>query len=165
MQKRPIALAILAATLVTAPARAANDASPRAFVAWLYSHYPTSEHRPAFEPFGPDMGRVFHPSLVALIKADQQLASGEVGALDGDPLCDCQDDGGLTFKVAQVRSAGPGRASAVVVRAYPGDREVEDITLDLVQTQGQWRVWDVHSHDTPSMRALLIHSNPRRPTH
>ncbi len=165
MQMRPIALAILAATVVSAPARAASDAGARAFVAWLYSHYPTAEHRPALEPFGPDMGRVFHPNLIALIKQDQRLADGEVGALDGDPLCDCQDDGGLTFRVASVRSTGPGRASAVVVRAYPSDREVEDITLDLVQTQGQWRVWDVHSHDTPSMRALLIQSNHRRPAH
>jgi hypothetical protein len=165
MQMRPIALAILAATLVTAPARAVNDAGARAFVAWLYSHYPTAEHRPAFEPFGPDMARVFHPSLIALIKQDQRLTNGEVGALDSDPLCDCQDDGGLTFKVASVRSAGRARASAVVVRAYPGDKEIEDITLDLVQTQGQWRVYDVHSLDTPSVRALLIHSNQGRPAH
>jgi hypothetical protein len=162
MQMRRIALAILAATLVTAPARAGNVASARSFVAWIYSHYPTATHEPVFDALeGATKRSIFAPSLIALIDEDARLAHGEVGALDGDPLCDCQDDGGLTFKIASVRSAGPARASAVIVRSYADskDPEVGTITLDLTMAKGRWRVYDVRSKDTPSLRAYLIKSN------
>ena len=156
------ALAILAATLVTGQAWAGDVATARAFVAWIYSHYPTSTRRPTFDALGGAARRaIFASSLIALIDEDARLAHGEVGALDGDPLCDCQDDGGMTFKVASVRSADPTHASAVIVRSYADSKapEVETITLDLALTKGRWRVYDVKSKDTPSLRAMLIRSN------
>jgi hypothetical protein len=162
MPLRRIALAILAATLVTAPARGGDIVAARAFVAWIYSHYPTATRLPVFDALGDTTKKsIFAPSLIALIDEDTRLAHGEVGALDGDPLCDCQDDGGLTFRIASVRSVGLTRASAVVVRSYPDSKspEVEAITLDLMKAKGRWRVYDVRSKDTPSLRALLIQSN------
>jgi hypothetical protein len=110
--------------------------------------------------FGKDMAKIFHPRLIALIKEDERLAQGEVGALDSDPICDCQDDTNLTFKIKTVSSAGPARATALVVRRSPNDQpEFEDITLDLARANGHWRVWDVRTKDTPSLRTMLIKSN------
>ncbi len=75
--------------------------------------------RPVFDALGAAHKKaIFAPSLIALFDEDARLAHGEVGALDGDPLCDCQDDGGMAFKIASVRSVDRGRASAVVVRSY-----------------------------------------------
>lgn len=162
MPMRRFALAILAAALVTGPAQAGDVATARTFVAWIYSHYPTSTRRPTFDALGGAAKRaIFAPSLIALIDEDARLAHGEVGALDGDPLCDCQDDGGMTFKIASVRSVDPSHASAVIVRSYADTKapEVETITLDLAMTKGRWRVYDVRSRDTPSLRAMLIQSN------
>ncbi len=167
MPMRRIALAILAAILVTAPVRAGDLTGARTFVAWIYSHYPTSTRRPTFDALeGPTKRAIFAPSLIALIDEDARLAHGEVGALDGDPLCDCQDDGGMTFKIASVRSVDAAHAAAVVVRSYPNSKapEVGTITLDLTVAKGRWRVFDVRSKDTPSLRALLIQSN-RAPAH
>ena len=162
MPMRRFALAILAAALVTGQAQAGDVSAARAFVAWIYSHYPTSTRRPTFDALGGAAKRaIFAPSLIALIDEDARLAHGEVGALDGDPLCDCQDDGGMKFRIASVRSVDPSHASAVIVRSYADSKapEAETITLDLALTKGHWRVYDVKSRDTPSLRAMLIQSN------
>lgn len=156
-----LALVVLAGALVAgAPARAGDAAGARAFVTWVYAHYSSKSGVSTDDVFGKDMPRIFHPSLIALIKEDERLAQGEVGALDSDPICDCQDDTDLTFKIKTVRAAGPARAMALVVRRSPNDQpEFEDITLDLAQANGHWRVWDVRTKDTPSLRAMLIKSN------
>jgi hypothetical protein len=165
VKHRRFALAILASAALAGSAAHAGDlASARAFVAWIYSHYPTSTRHPTFDALGQANKRaIFAPSLIALFDEDARLAHGEVGALDGDPLCDCQDDGGMTFTIARVRFVDPAHAhaAAAVVRSYPDSKppEVETITLDLEMTKGRWRVYDVRSKDTPSLRALLTRSN------
>ena len=60
--------------------------SPRQFVARVYASYAREDYSPLARP-----GSVFAPMLVREIREDQRLAKGEVGYLDGDPLCDCQD--------------------------------------------------------------------------
>jgi hypothetical protein len=163
VKHRRFALAIVASAALAGSAAHAGDlASARAFVAWIYSHYPTSTRHPTFDALSAaNKKAIFAPSLIALFDEDARLAHGEVGALDGDPLCDCQDDGGMTFKIASVRSVDPARASAAVVRSYPDSKppEVKTITLDLAMTKRRWRVYDVRSKDTPSLRALLTRSN------
>ncbi|HEY2178198.1 MAG TPA: hypothetical protein VGH15_06410 [Caulobacteraceae bacterium] len=159
MGLKTLAVAVLAAAAISAPAGAAEAPGARAFVVWLYGHYP-SPHGHEFESLGTQIGRVFHPSLIALIREDSRLAGGEVGALDGDPICDCQDDSGTRFAVTTVRAAGPARAVAAVIRhGTEGPRDIETITLDLALTDGHWRVYDVGTKDTPSLRAYLIKSN------
>jgi hypothetical protein len=158
-----MALAVLAAASMWGPARAADIAGAKAFVGWLYAHYPTAGRAHAFDPLGSAMPRVFHPSLIQLIKEDERLAGDEVPTLDGDPLCDCQDDGGSRFTVRSVRAADFSRATAVVVRS---DDESgggsENITLDLALVNGQWRIYDIGTPDTPSLRAMLLKSNHER---
>ena len=148
-----------AATLLAAVAAQAQDlAGARAFVGRLYAHYPTANRNPAFDPLAaPVEARVFDPSLVRLLDDDRRLAQGEVGSLDGDPLCDCQDDGGMRFTLRSVRAAGANAATAIVIRhATPGDEPAAlPITLDLVRLTGGWRIRDIHTPDTPSLRALL----------
>ncbi|MGH7023962.1 MAG: hypothetical protein ACREEB_10280 [Caulobacteraceae bacterium] len=157
MPIRRFAIGVLCAALLASPASAADVGGARKFVAWIYSHYPTSGS--GFVALGAAAKTVFHPSLLALIGEDRRLADGEVGALDGDPLCDCQDDGGMTFQIKSVRDDGDERATAVVVRREVEDPAAVDITLDLALSDGHWRVYDIHTKDTPSLRTLLIKSN------
>jgi hypothetical protein len=157
---RGFALAVLAAAAISAPAGATDLAGARAFVTWLYSHYPTSGRTHGFDSLGPAIGSVFHPSLINLITEDRRLADGEVGALDGDPICDCQDDGGMRFTIRSVRASDFSRASATVVRSDDESGQgSEDIILDLAPLNGHWRVYDVGTKDTPSLRTYLIKSN------
>ena len=153
----------LAVVMIVAAAPAVDIAGARAFVRSLYSHYPTASRKDGFDAMdAKEMPRLFHPSLIALIREDERLAGDEVPALDGDPVCDCQDDGDMVFTVGEVRAVGPARAVARVVRRSHDKPPLEILTLDLASGPGGWRVWDIHSVDTPSLREFLIKSNRER---
>ena len=145
-----IGLLALAALLAFASgAEAQSVADARAFVAGLYGAYGRSEP----DYLGPQAGRVFAPRLLSLIRRDARNAHGEVGALDGDPICDCQDAGGLKLTSLEITATGPGRAVARVRLTLAGD--ARRIELDLTAVGGRWRVADVHTADTPSLVRLL----------
>jgi hypothetical protein len=100
-----IAAACLAS--IASPVAAAPDAaSAKAFVEKLYSHYPSNPNRPAFDPTGKNANQVFDPGMIAAFREDTRLANGEVGFVDSDPLCQCQDDGGLKATVVSVTMTG-----------------------------------------------------------
>lgn len=150
-----LALVILAVAAV--PAHASDLAGAKAFVAWVYSHYPKSGQANQFDPLGSEATKIFHPSLMELIRADAQVGDDQAPDLDGDPLCDCQNNGGLIFTVSSVRTSEFSRATATVVRRDMGDTEGgETITLDLAQMDAGWRVYDIKTKDTPSLRLYLI---------
>ena len=146
---------------MTSPSHAADLNSARVFVTQLYSHYPQREGGPEFDPVGRSAGAVFDPNLVALIRKDaRRTPPGDVGAIDGDPICDCQDDGGLSVTINAIRSTGPSHAAAFVDLRFgeASPPETSRLELDLVVVQGQWRVHDIRTKDTPSFRAYLIRS-------
>ena len=135
---------IVAACLtgVASPVAAAPDAaSARAFVEKLYSHYPSNPNRKAFDPTGKNASQVFDPGMIAAFREDTKLANGEVGFVEADPLCKCQDDSGLKSKVVSVTMTGPNEADAVVNLQYPG--ETRTLTLHLVPVNGTWRIYDL----------------------
>jgi len=148
--------ALAAATLASVPARAGDLAGAKAFVAWIYSHYPKSGATTQFDPLGSEATRIFHPSLIDLIKADERVGDDQAPDLDGDPLCDCQDNSGMVFTVGSVRTSEFARATAKVVRRDISNPLGETITLDLAKAGGGWRVYDIETKETPSLRAYLI---------
>jgi hypothetical protein len=154
-----LALGFILAGLACGPALASDSSGPMRFLAALYGHYPVAGHTQPFDVLGAAAPTVFHPSLLALIETDQNLAKDGVGALDGDPICDCQDDSGMRFRIASVRAEGFGRATAVVVISSANDAPPNPITIDLARTDAGWRIYDIHSADLPSLRTLLIQSN------
>src|SRR4051794_24591324 len=101
------ALLGLALLLLAPGVSAAQDlAAARAFVTGLYAPY---RHGDGPRYLDRDAAKAFTPALRALIKAEAAATpAGDVGALDGDPICDCQD-----FRIAGVRAdvtaLGPGR--------------------------------------------------------
>ncbi|HEY2481708.1 MAG TPA: hypothetical protein VGI30_05865 [Caulobacteraceae bacterium] len=155
--KRAALAAALAALVGAAPAWAGDLAGAKAFVAWLYSHYPPQVRRDSFDVFGAQSTRIFHASLLDLIRQDDKAGDDQAPDLYGDPLCDCQNTFGMSFAVRSVRAGEFGRASATVVRRGEGSDD-ETITLDLALTGDGWRVYDVGTRDTPSLRAFLIDS-------
>ena len=143
-----LALAILAG----APAAEAQTlGEARSFVTGLYRAY---ERTPQVNYLGSRAPTIFSPRLLALIRRDEQSAKGDVGALDGDPICDCQDPDGIRLVDLDVGPAGPGRATARVQVRFAEGR-AEAMTLDLVSVRGRWRIDDVHTPETPSLVRLL----------
>ena len=144
---KPIAF-VIAASMIAAPAVA--QPSAKAFVQGLYAAYRNPD---APSTTGPSAPRVYSPKLVALIRADQKQAGGEVGKLGSDPLCGCQDAEGLKPLSVKIAPVAADKAKATSVFRLGG--ETRTVGLRLVRTPHGWRVDDVSSPETPSLRRFL----------
>jgi hypothetical protein len=148
-----MSLALLAAAML---APAAPGESPRAFVERIYAGYRNQDYSPLARP-----ARIFAPPLVAAIAEDARLSHDEVGYMDADPLCQCQDAGDLHPVVQEVRQLAPGRATARILLSFgPSDRRT--LTLQLVRIRAGWRIADLVTADDPSLLGSLQRFNARR---
>lgn len=140
--------------LVFAAALAQPQAeTPRAFVEHLYAGYRHAAFSPLKNP-----ERIFAPRLLAAIEEDSRLAQGEVGYLDGDPVCQCQDAAGLKAAITSVKPQGPDKATVRVSIRLQGYRP-RPATLSLVRTRAGWRIADIASADEPSLLREIEDSN------
>ena len=162
MLRSSLALALAAALAGPAPATRPTPGldAARSFVSDLYAGY--AHGAPDYLGKGAD--RVFSTRLLGLIRADQKATpDGDVGALDGDPICDCQDQQ-ITDVAVEATPLSPGHVRARV--RFRNFGRPQDLTLDLALGRRGWRVDDVHSRETPSLTTLLRHSRtpavPRR---
>jgi hypothetical protein len=146
-----MSLALAAALLAASAAE-----SPRAFVERLYGGYRDPDYNPLARP-----GRIFAPPLVAAIREDRRLSRDEVGYMDADPLCQCQDAAGLRAAIGDVRPSG-GKAAAVRLRIDFGGSDSRDLRLKLVRTAAGWRILDIATADEPSLLMGLKRFNDRR---
>lgn len=142
----------LAAMLSPAP----PAESPRAFVERLYAGYRDENFSPLDRP-----GRIFARPLVAAIREDARLSRDEVGFMDADPLCQCQDPAGLRPMVREVRQPSPKTAIARILLRFGGTDD-RDIRLQLVRTRAGWRIADIATAGEPSLLADLRRFNRRR---
>jgi hypothetical protein len=144
----PLAGALLLA--LTTPVRAEDLPGAQSFVTGLYTAY---QRQPGPDYLGRQIAQVFAPDLIALIRREAAtVPKGEVGALDGDPICDCQD-WLITNIGVKVSGTHPGVAAAEV--RFQNAGQPRSVRLDLVAFQGRWRVADVHTQETPSLAKLL----------
>ena len=137
-------------------AAAAPAETPRAFVERLYAGYRDPDYSPLAHP-----GRIFARPLVAAIAEDARLSRGEVGFIDADPLCQCQDPSGLRPEIREV-GLGPSGQATARVRLDFGPTDRRDLTLRLVRTGSSWRVADIATADSPSFLRELERFNRRR---
>jgi len=129
--------------------------SAETFVRGLYVKYTPNGHPVAFSY--PDAKPIVDAPMLQWLHQDQVKANGEVGALDFDPVCQCQDWEHLKVDSVQSISGGPGSAT-VEVRFEDGsgkDPWRQTVRFDLVQVGGAWKIHDIHSHDLPSLIALF----------
>jgi hypothetical protein len=127
--------------------------TPISFLRQVYAHY----REPNFSPFKhPE--HFFAPKLLGAIAEDSELAHGEVGYLDGDPICQCQDTSGMRPVINAVTQRGPNMASVRVSIAWPHDK-TQHVRFSLVRTQSGWRIADTSSVGEPSLLAALEESN------
>jgi hypothetical protein len=147
-------LLFLAAAAAQPPA-----ASPRAFLERTYASY----RNPRFNPFD-HLDRYFAPRLFAAIREDSRLARGEVGYVDGDPICQCQDPAGVHAKVTRVTRQGPARARAEVIVDFT-DSTARRVRFSLVRGAAGWRIADVASGDEPSFLRAIEASNRKARRH
>jgi hypothetical protein len=147
---------IFALLLAPAAAQAQDLDGAQAFVAAIYATYDG-----AGEPGTPvdPPARLFEPVLAEAIAADtaKAAAAEEVGALDFDPFCQCQDGEPFTAQVAPAVAVGD--AAEVRVRFTNLDRESR-LRYTLVQTPAGWRIADIDDGEEWSLRALFFPGAP-----
>ena len=146
----------LALAAMLSPAPPAE--TPRAFVERLYAGYRQPDYSPLARP-----GRIFAKPLVAAIREDVRLSHNEVGYMDGDPLCQCQDAAGLRYSIDEVRQPASKTATASILLTF-GDSDRRALELRLVRTSSGWRIADVVTADEPSLLESLRRFNRRRAT-
>jgi hypothetical protein len=150
-----------AAIAANAPPAAAQPASTdaddvKAFLDGVYAHYKTNSPNSTYQPFDSNAGEVLAPDTLALMKADEKALNGELGDIDADWLCMCQDYTSIKATIA-VQSA-----SATTAKATSAFHDVDDAsakprrdTFDLVKTPAGWRIQDMGTEDQPSLRKVL----------
>ena len=142
---------IIGATLGAGGAAAAE--TPKAYMERLYASYRDASFNPLSHP-----SLYFTPRLVAALKEDARLAKGEVGYVDGDPICQCQDADGPQAYVTGVTQKAPDQAEVHVSIGLTG-YEARPATFSLIMTHRGWRIADVSSPDEPSFLNGIEKSN------
>jgi hypothetical protein len=140
-------------------AAAQPSQSPKAFMERLYASYRRSDYSPFTNP-----KRIFAAPLLAAINEDSKLAHGEVGYLDGDPVCQCQDPAGMHPSIIGLSQQRPGHATVKVLIGWERDK-ARPATFILVHTRGGWRIADVSTEDEPSLLKALDAANRRARKH
>ena len=139
--------------LLAAAAAQPQAETPKAFMERIYASYRDTDYSPFKKP-----ERVFAPRLLAAINEDSRLAKGEVGYLDGDPVCQCQDSGGLKAAITRVKLQGRDRASVGVSIGMTGYKP-RPAQFSLLRTRAGWRIADVSSPAEKSLLAALEKAN------
>ena len=134
-------------------AAAQTAETPRQFVTRAFAGYRSASFNPLDKP-----ERWFAPRLIAAIRDDAKLAHGEVGYLDGDPICQCQDPDGMRPSVVRAALHGRDQATVKVSIGWPHDKP-RPATFSLVRTTAGWRIADVSSADEPSLLKALDKAN------
>jgi len=99
--------------------------------------------------------KTYTHSLISLFKQDQQRAGkGNIGKLDFDPLCSCQDPGGLKFSIVTLKPS-PDKSMTAHIKLDGAPEGSVLLDLDLKWTRQGWRIDDTHSADVRSLRAFL----------
>ncbi|MFN4329804.1 MAG: DUF3828 domain-containing protein [Limnobacter sp.] len=107
-----------------------------------------------------DARNVYSTTLSALIQRDQSsVQDGEVGKLNFEPLCNCQDTGGIE----KVTLNSPSEDSVDLSIQWSSQELPSSITLTFVKESGQWRVDEIRSKDVPSLKLFLSPSPKQQP--
>jgi hypothetical protein len=144
------ALVLIASLAACVPIAAAE--TPRQFVERLYAMY-GADAKPVVFGEGPQ-ANILTASLSRLIAEDgEAVGNDEVGFLDGDLICDCQDYDEIKLSDLQVRRISSRKAIAIAsFHVFDQPRRVR---FSLVRNRGVWQIDDVWSGDGPSLRSEL----------
>ncbi len=161
-----------AAFLQAAHASAQDADAARDFLASVYHHYQNDGI--GVDAYSPHGNLYFHSSLIALMLEDQKAASPDVGAINADPVCACQEWDGIWDLKIDVHIDGPERATAAVSFALsaPQDRPKDasrKLSITLAVENGEWRIYDILDETDPTapfalrkalQRDIVSHSHP-----
>ena len=102
-------------------------------------------------------GAFLTPRLRAAIRQD--MHGEEVGVLDYDPICQCQDYDGLKMRLLSLFKSG----SNVIAILQISGSERKQIDLHLAPTTYGWRITDISTAKRPSLLRMLNSAARKHP--
>jgi len=117
--------------------------SPQGSVERLYQHYTNNAPGVVFDATGAE--QVVSSRLMKEVAEDQKLtAEGDVGYLNYDPVCNCQDYDNLVLEQVDIVTHDAQHVDAVVrFRPFHDGPESVTQTLVLVDENGRWLIDDI----------------------
>lgn len=154
----PLARLLLLCCALALPgaAQAAEPPGARAFVDSLYGKLGDDA---SADPSRAKYKALFDSPLVEAMQAnwDYEDKAQEIGVLDFDPFCQCQDNEGMTHRISAV--SGDDRAATVtVIDRWPPPAEPAEIAVTFSLARGGphgWRIRDIGTADTPSLASEM----------
>jgi hypothetical protein len=145
------AVSTQAATQAT-PAADKQTTAPDALVKDLYEQH-DKKNSPFFQTKNRALvDKYFEKSLADLIWKDASNSSGEVGAIDGDPLYNAQDMEIKNFSIGQPKIEN---GKAQVVASFENFGKKQTITYELVQKDSGWKIEDINYGGGSTLRGWL----------
>lgn len=154
--KRFLTFVLCLSALVATPGHAQSVDQARVFVRGLYAQYGHLKASNGPNMLGPGAAKIFSPQLLQLIrKSEKETPKGDIGVLDFDPICSCQDPDGLRLASLDVKPGATGSAVAVAMLHYPDSKDDIRVELSLKWFAAGWRIDEISTMDVPSLRKLL----------
>ena len=154
-------------TIVTEPAGTPSSAAAEsqssaaaALVADLYKQHDANKS-PFFQTKNRALvDKYFTRALGDLIWKDANNSSGEVGAIDGDPLYNTQDPDIKNFAIG--KAVVTGMVATVPVTFTNGGRK-ESLTFELKQVKESWKIDNIQYGNGESLMKWLRETYPDKP--
>ncbi|MFT3742860.1 MAG: DUF3828 domain-containing protein [Pyrinomonadaceae bacterium] len=137
-----------------------QTATAAALVADLYKQH-DGKKSPFFQTKNRALvDKYFTKQLADLIWKDATTSSGEVGAIDGDPLYNTQDPDIKNFAIGNATVTG--LVASVPVTFTNGGRK-ENLTFELKQVSGNWKIDNIQYGGGDSLLKWLKETYPDKP--
>ncbi|EPX7408539.1 DUF3828 domain-containing protein [Cronobacter dublinensis] len=118
------------------------EQTPTQFLKALYQSYSKGNEPVDFTSQGEK--QILSDRLLKLVNEDTRLAGGEVGFLDYDPICYCQDWDDLAVDKINVTNSDAAHAKATVTfRPFRSSPDATTQSFALINEKGRWRIDDI----------------------
>ncbi|ELY5938158.1 DUF3828 domain-containing protein [Cronobacter malonaticus] len=119
-----------------------NAQTPTQFLKSLYQSYAKGNEPVDFASKGEQ--QILSDRLLSLVEEDTRLSGGEVGFLDYDPICYCQDWDDLAVDKINVTNSDATHANATITfRPFRSSPDATTQSFTLINEKGRWRIDDI----------------------
>ena len=146
-------LMLLVLALTAVAARAATGDDPHFFVSRVIAYETSGKTNMRSRTFL----SMLTPGLRTAVQTD--MAGDEIGVLDADPICQCQDDDRLRMRVIAFKRSHSA-VWADIESMFASD--ARRARLKLTHTPSGWLIADIATREQPSLLAVLEASNYHR---